>query len=116
MNRFETPSSRWLRPWAALLVTMLLLVPTLVRATQTLASDSASASSIRLNRGFDAPESKLKVPAPDAATPAVDLAPSDAAHETMRARPLVPDEVELISQYELPPDALRGPPSPSVFI
>jgi len=95
----------------ALLIATLVCVPPLVRATQKLDSAASSSSlSIRLNRGFDAPETKCKVPPPAASSlrPFVD----DEVAPPLEVTQGYVDVVAFpVSQYESSPDALRGPPS-----
>ena len=94
--------------WIGLLVITLLCMPTLVRATQSLVRDSAS---IRLNRGFDAPESKCRVipPAAPAFAAALAVTTVPAPRVVLAAHPVTPSLAS--SQHETSPAVLRGPPS-----
>jgi hypothetical protein len=92
------------------MVTTLVLVPTLVRATQSFERGTASAT-IRLNRGFDGPVAKCKVtpPAADLAQPStLESATPDAAQLAIWHAAPLPQ-----SQHDASPQALRGPPLPS---
>jgi hypothetical protein len=102
---------RGFQAWITLLVSMLVLVPTLVRATQAL-DPGATPPSIRLNRGFDAPESKCRITppsAPLAVPPAFEWsAPAKVEFAFFADAPLPQ------AQRDVSPQVLRGPPvSPS---
>ena len=107
----DTPASNASRrascAWVALIVATLVLVPTLVRATQTMAGSAST--SIRLNRGFDVPESKCRVAPPVAPVSApIELeAVSRATFEAERSSDVVPRPQ---SQHDASPQVLRGPP------
>jgi hypothetical protein len=93
----------------ALIVLTLLCVPTLVRATQSLSRDSAS---IRLNRGFCAPESKARVEPPVAqAFFATILVTIPGPRAVLAARAVTPPL--LLAQRDVSPPVLRGPPPAS---
>jgi len=106
-QRFSIDSPRVIRACALFVVITLLVVPAFLRATQPFPTNT-STSSIRLNRGFDAPESKCRVTPPAAPIAAVHV-PEPAPE---RSEPGYSDGVDLIavSQHDIPPDAFRGPP------
>jgi hypothetical protein len=101
-------SDKGARVLSTIVVAILLFLPTFVRATQSVKQPD-TATVIRLNRGFDAPEGKWKV------EPPVEMVPQPTAPDisvTLRvALPISTDDA-LPSQYDSPPDALRGPPAP----
>jgi len=103
--------SRSARAWIALLIATLVFVPPLVRASQTLdRTPSSSALSIRLNRGFDAPETKCRVAPPP--TAAVSFVVCEASVPPLDVVGSHRGDIALpVGQYDSPPDALRGPPS-----
>lgn len=103
-----TSAGRTTLAWSLLVIATLMLLPTLVRATQSFDARAGS-SSIRLNRGFDSPESKCKAPAPDTVAIAA-IVVEYAAPPVRREFPRASDP-HPVSQQELPPDPFRGPPS-----
>jgi len=108
---FDGPSFSTLarmRSWITALVIALVLVPPLVRATQTL--DSPSPTAIRLNRGFDAPETKCRVVPPLAAVARLAPEPVPSPLAALRGHERVETPLA-VGRHDSPPDALRGPPS-----
>ena len=93
--------------WVALLVAVLVFVPTLVRATQSFNRDSGT---IRLNRGFDGPESKSRVAPPAVVLPAAVVMILAAPRIVVIARPVFVDDPLPSSQLDISPSVLRGPP------
>jgi hypothetical protein len=104
------PGTRVRTATLLLLVATIAFVPPLVRATARIAPDTSSP--LRLNRGFDAPPTKCTV-----------VPPAELPFETIQHLPL-PIRVERFAAPandpvpEPPlgpsPDALRGPPAPSL--
>ncbi|HEX4346574.1 MAG TPA: hypothetical protein VHZ73_03335 [Vicinamibacterales bacterium] len=95
--------------WVALIIATLVLMPSLVRATQSLRHDTPC---IRLNRGFNSPESKCRVqpPSPPVAAPIVIVS---AVPAVVLSQPGAISLVE--TQHDTPPAVLRGPPPLSII-
>ena len=106
--RFSRTVRRHLRGRAATLIATLLFVPPLVHATQHLSRGTTS-SLLRLNRGFDAPETKCQLAPPrDVVLRCIVLEEPNSAQIARRA--LAADEPIPDSPRDSTPDALRGPP------
>ena len=110
------PFARWIRYGVLLIGTALVLVPSVVRARQTVAPSDKIPTSIRLNWNGDAPPTKADRLLPDAAH-AVALVPSG-----LREQPHVRHVERQRCAFETPaptppldntPDVLRGPPASS---
>jgi hypothetical protein len=96
--------------WVSLLVAIIFLLPPLVRATGRPISAPDSFSSIRLNRGFDKPESKQTLTPPIA----------NSSDRVSRAAPAIvpricrphvdPSDVLFAPQHSPSVDPQRGPP------
>lgn len=97
------------RSLAFLLAVLVLVLPPLVRAAAPALSAPESASSFRLNRAFDMPESKWRV-APSLAESLDGPVPEVATDAPVISFKL--PEVELLPdrQSDRPPDPFRGPP------
>jgi hypothetical protein len=94
---------------AAVLAAVILVVPSLVRATQAFDPGAASAP-MRLNRGFDAPEAKCDVTPPDNA-PLLRSVVTEAPETASFALTSLAVEKPLAdSPPGFSPDPLRGPP------
>jgi len=106
-QRLSNDSPRLVRACALFVVITLLVVPALLRATQSFATNTGN-SSIRLNRGFDAPESKCKVTPPAAVMAAIRV-PEPTAERSEQSYNAGVDLI-VVSQHDVPPDAFRGPP------
>jgi hypothetical protein len=95
--------------WSCIVIITLLLMPTFVRAMRSFEAASSTAPSIRLNRGFDAPESKCEAPAPETARIVAAVAEVETPRLHDHPAPVV--DLKPVSQHDAPPDAFRGPPS-----
>jgi hypothetical protein len=91
-----------------LLALVVLVVPPLVRATDSLKSSAAPL--LRLNRGFNGPETKSKL-APPAAQPIDALAASEAAPPRSAGRKPATRQPAAYLPSNQTPDVLRGPPA-----
>src|SRR5262249_50383423 len=102
-----TMSRRTIDVWVALIVAVLVVVPPLVRARQSLAPRPSS-TTIRLNPGFDTTERKCWVGSPDV-TEVSTSAPDPPA--LVVAAPTRPEVfVPPVHDYDTP-YVLRGPPA-----
>ena len=106
---FANVAPRHVRALAFVLVGMICVVPALVRATYS----PSVITPIRLNRGFDAPPSKVAVvpPTDSVICPLLDQAPPTLDRSSGHA-PEVDDRVAPVSP-DSSPDPLRGPPTVS---
>ena len=103
----STAAARRVRLWISFVVVTLALCPALVRATHSFDGDATK--TIRLNRGFDAPESKCRVAPPVSAAVHVAVfafvSPTDSSI-------LVPtDDLRPVAIDAVRPRTPRGPPS-----
>lgn len=98
-----------LRSLAFALVLVVFTVPAFDRATRHLTAQ-VPGSVLRLNRGFDFPESSWQIAPPVSLRQPWLISPDAAAPLQRRAVPAV-DELLPESPGDLTPDVLRGPPS-----
>ena len=99
--------ARWIRVAAFALIALMVLMPPLVRATQRV-TDSA-ASQIRLNRGFDLPETRSDL-TPTLTQPAIAAIVALLNQQPRIVSPSHDDQSLPGSPATLPFDPLRGPP------
>jgi hypothetical protein len=103
----STAAARRVRLFVSFVVVALVLVPALVRATHSFDGDATK--TIRLNRGFDAPESKCRVAPP--ASAAVHIAVLAFASPTDSIILVPTDESRPVAIDTARPRTPRGPPS-----
>jgi hypothetical protein len=100
--------ARWIRSASLVLIAVMVLMPPLVRATQPLTGNPAS--QIRLNRGFDRPETRCDV-TPGLTQPVVATISAGGLDPSQILAPYSNDEPVPCTPAHLPFDSLRGPPS-----
>jgi hypothetical protein len=100
--------ARWIRVAAFALIGLMVLMPPLVRATQRVTDNAAS--QIRLNRGFDLPETRCDI-TPTLTQPAIAAIVASLNQESRILAPSAEDDSLPGSPATLPFDPLRGPPS-----
>ena len=103
-----TAVARWIRVAALALVAVMVLMPPLVRATQHVTD--VAASQIRLNRGFDLPETRCHI-TPSLTQPSLAAVVAPSIQELPVLAPGVDDESLPDAPTTVPFDPLRGPPS-----
>ena len=108
MSAERASVTRSTRRCVYLVIVVLLVLPTLVRATRhfTPATDS---SPIRLNRGFDLPPGKSTLAAPVSVGEPVTI--DDTPHVWVRSSASPTLETLPASPVEQQPDVQRGPPT-----
>jgi RES domain-containing protein len=103
-----TAAARWIRVAAFALIALMVLMPPLVRATQHVTD--VAASQIRLNRGFDLPETRCNV-MPALTQPALAAVVALLDQPLQILAPAAGDESLPGSPVTLKFEPLRGPPS-----
>src|SRR5213080_4520259 len=111
------PSTRaglWLRAVSIALVAVVFCVPPLVRATDHVGAGTTSPLKLRLNRGFNVPETKCRVTPPPAESASLLAADEVTPPRTMSGAPAF-DPAIAPSPHHPSPEVLRGPPATRIL-